>query len=142
MQFSHILRNKLSLTFISKEVSKFRYKVIRLFSRSLYKQQLCKKFKNLPKEQEQNLRLRRDEATGEVEIQCLLQRMDEWLQVRIIGIRKRSEKVRLCSTHIYRPYNHTITKHAGGYTSTGVPIWPSALQTKKTVVSRRHSFFI
>ena len=44
--------------------------------------EFCKKIKNLPENQIENLRIRRNAVTGEPEIQCFMERLSEYLQVR------------------------------------------------------------
>ena len=47
----------------------------------LYKD-FCKELKNLPDHQIRNLRIRRNAVSGEPEIQCFMERLNEYLQVR------------------------------------------------------------
>lgn len=41
----------------------------------------CKELKNLPDQQIRNLRIRRNAVSGEPEIQCFMERLNEYLQV-------------------------------------------------------------
>lgn len=44
-------------------------------------QKFCDKLQNLSSQQETSLRLRRSEITGKVEAQCVIRRLDEWMEV-------------------------------------------------------------
>lgn len=52
-----------------------------LFSSNSLKE-FCKEIKNLPENKIQNLRIRRNAITGEPEIQCFIDRLNDYLQVR------------------------------------------------------------
>jgi hypothetical protein len=53
---------------------------------------LCKELKSPSREQEDTLKLRRNEVTGEVEIKCVFERMDEYLKVcKIRDYREKNE---------------------------------------------------
>lgn len=52
-----------------------------LFSSNSLKE-FCKEIKNLPEKKIQNLRIRRNAITGEPEIQCFIDRLNDYLQVR------------------------------------------------------------
>ena len=45
-------------------------------------QNLCNELQNPSSQLEENLRLRRSEITGKVETQCVVGRLDEWMEVR------------------------------------------------------------
>lgn len=42
---------------------------------------LCKEIKNIPKDEERKLHLRRSQVTGDIEIECIFQRVNEFLTV-------------------------------------------------------------
>ena len=47
----------------------------------------CKNLKALPEDKINSLKLRRSEVTGEIETECFLERMDEYLEVSLIYVR-------------------------------------------------------
>lgn len=52
-----------------------------LKNNNYYLQNFCKELKSPSREQEKSLKLRRNEVTGEIEIKCVFERMDEYLKV-------------------------------------------------------------
>lgn len=48
---------------------------------SFFTQDFCKELKNLPEQQIKDLRIRRNAVTGEPEIQCFMERLNDYLQV-------------------------------------------------------------
>jgi hypothetical protein len=59
----------------------FRLIVYTLFYVNL--KEFCEGMKNIGKEDEQKLHLRRSQVTGDIEIECIFQRMNEFLTVYI-----------------------------------------------------------